>query len=172
MFIAALFTIAKQLEQFQCPSTNEQINKTWYTHIMKYCSTSEENDSVICATRMDLGDITSYRRTNTVQFFVVQWLSRVWLFAAPWTAAHQASLSFRMSWNALRLLPLSQWCHPTISSSVVPFSSSFFEVARKSKFIETENRTEAAGGSERGRENYCLMGREFCWGKWTSFRYR
>ena len=46
-----------------------------------------------------------------------------------------------------------------------PLLLQFFEVARKSKFIETENRIEAARGLERGRENYCLMGREFCWGK-------
>ena len=44
------------------------------------------------------------------QFSSVQSLSRVWLFATPWTAAHQASFS--------------RWCHPTISSFVVPFSSS------------------------------------------------
>ena len=46
---------------------------------------------------------------------VVQSLSRVWLFAVPWTAAHQASQSFGTSWSLLRLCPLSRWCHPTIS---------------------------------------------------------
>ena len=40
----------------------------------------------------------------------------------PWTAACQASLSFTISWSLLKLSPLSWWCHPTISSSVVPFS--------------------------------------------------
>ena len=30
---------------------------------------------------------------------VVQSFSRVWLFATPWTAAHQASLSFTISWT-------------------------------------------------------------------------
>ena len=28
----------------------------------------------------------------------------VWLFAAPWTAVHQASLSFTMSWSLLKLV--------------------------------------------------------------------
>ena len=51
---------------------------------------------------------------------VVQSLSRVWLFAVPWTAAHQASQSFGTSWSLLRLFPLSRWCHPTISSFVLP----------------------------------------------------
>ena len=38
--------------------------------------------------------------------------------ATPWTAAHQTSLSFTISRS-----PLNWWCHPTISSSVTPFSS-------------------------------------------------
>ena len=42
--------------------------------------------------------------------------------ATPWTAAHQASLSFTTPWSLLKLLPLNQWCCPMVSSSVVPFS--------------------------------------------------
>ena len=53
---------------------------------------------------------------------VVQLLSCVWLFAPPWTAAHQASLSFTVSWSLLKLMSWSQWSHPNISSSVIPFS--------------------------------------------------
>ena len=34
----------------------------------------------------------------------------------PWIAEHQASLYFNSC-------PIRQWCHPTISSSVAPFSS-------------------------------------------------
>ena len=40
---------------------------------------------------------------NSVQFSSVQLLSHVWLFATPWTAAHQASLSITNSWSSLRL---------------------------------------------------------------------
>ena len=47
-------------------------------------------------------------------------LSCVWLFSTPWTVAHQASLSITNSWS---LLKFTTWCHPTISSSAVPFSS-------------------------------------------------
>ena len=56
------------------------------------------------------------------QFSSFQLLSRVWLFVTPWTAACQASLSITNSQSLLKLCPLSQWCHPTISSSVIPFS--------------------------------------------------
>ena len=37
-------------------------------------------------------------------FAVVQLLSRVQLFATPWTAAHQAHLSFTISWSLLKLM--------------------------------------------------------------------
>ena len=52
----------------------------------------------------------------------VQSLSPVWLIVTPWTAACQApypSPTLRVYSNC----PLSQWCHPTISSSVIPFTS-------------------------------------------------
>ena len=61
---------------------------------------------------------------NLVKSFVVfQLLSYVWLFATPRTAALQASLSFTISQTLLNSCALSWWCHPTISSSVAPFSS-------------------------------------------------
>ena len=36
---------------------------------------------------------------SLLQFSSVQSLSHVWLFAIPWTAAHQASLSITISWS-------------------------------------------------------------------------
>ena len=57
-------------------------------------------------------------------FSSVQLLSHVRLFATPWIAVRQASLSITNSWSLLKLIcPSSWWCHPAISSSVVPFSS-------------------------------------------------
>ena len=60
-----------------------------------------------------------------VSFSSGQLLSRVQLFATLWTAAHQASLSITNSQSLLQthIHPLSQWCHPAISSSVIPFFS-------------------------------------------------
>ena len=46
---------------------------------------------------------------NNIQFSSVA--QSVQLFVTPWAAANSC--------------PLSRWCHPTISSSVVPFSSCF-----------------------------------------------
>ena len=49
--------------------------------------------------------------------------SRVRLFVTPWTAARQVSLSISTLGVHPNSCLLSRWCHPTISSSVVPFSS-------------------------------------------------
>ena len=43
--------------------------------------------------------------------------------ATPWTAARQASLSFTISWNLLKLIFIESVMLSTISSSVVPFFS-------------------------------------------------
>ena len=56
-------------------------------------------------------------------FSSVQSLSHVRLFVTQWTAPHQASLSIISSCRLPNPCPLRRWCHPTISSSVVPFSS-------------------------------------------------
>ena len=43
--------------------------------------------------------------------------------ATPWTAARQASLSPTLGGVYPNSCPLSRWCYPTISSSVISFSS-------------------------------------------------
>ena len=61
--------------------------------------------------------------TYYVQFSSVQLLSHVQLFVTPWTAACQTALSIPTPRVHQNPCPLSRWCHPTILSSVVPFSS-------------------------------------------------
>ena len=56
------------------------------------------------------------------QFSSVQLLSHVWLFAIPWTAARQASLSITNSWGLLKLMSIELvlppnhliLCHPLL----------------------------------------------------------
>ena len=43
---------------------------------------------------------------QTVRFFFVQSLSDVRVFATPWTAAHQASLSITNSWSLPQLISI------------------------------------------------------------------
>ena len=58
----------------------------------------------------------------TFIFSSVQLLSYVRLFVTPWITACQVSLSITNS-RSSSSCPSSRWCHPAISSSVVPFSS-------------------------------------------------
>ena len=46
-----------------------------------------------------------------------------WLFGTPWTAAHEESLSFTVFLSFHKLMSISRWSYPTMSSSVSPFSS-------------------------------------------------
>ena len=69
-----------------------------------------------------------------VQFSSVQSLSCVWLFATPWIAAHQASLSITNSWSSLKLtfielvMPSSHLilCFPLLLLSPIPRRSKVF----------------------------------------------
>ena len=57
-----------------------------------------------------------------ILFSSVQSLSCIWLFATPWTAAHQASLSITNSWSLLKLMSITSvmtsnhliLCHPLL----------------------------------------------------------
>ena len=68
-----------------------------------------------------LRSLTSSRKDlNILIFSSVQSLSRVQLFATPWTIAHQASLSITNSWNLVKLMSIESvvpsnhfiLCHP------------------------------------------------------------
>ena len=56
---------------------------------------------------------------------IVQLPSHVQLFVTPWTAAHQASLSFTISWSWLKFMSIESWCYLTTSSSAALFSFAF-----------------------------------------------
>ena len=55
------------------------------------------------------------------QFSSVQLFSHVQLFEIPWTAANQLPCPSSTSGDCSDSCPLSWWCHPTISSPLVPF---------------------------------------------------
>ena len=69
-------------------------------------------------------------------FFVFQSLSHAWLFATPWTIAHQASLSFTVSWHLLKLTSVESvmpsnhltLCRPLLLPSTFPGNSVFSNV--------------------------------------------
>ena len=67
-------------------------------------------------------------RWVSVQFSLVQSLSRVWLFATPWIAARQASLSITNSRSLLKLMPIESvmpsrhliFCRPFLLLPPIP----------------------------------------------------
>ena len=65
----------------------------------------------------------SYGKSMLIVFSSVQSLSRVWLFVTPWTAACRPPCPSPNPGVHSNSCPSSWWCHPAISSSVVPFSS-------------------------------------------------
>ena len=69
----------------------------------------------LCASNIQCFDLG-----GSVQF---KSLSHVWPFAVPWTAACQLLCPSPAPGACSNSWPSSRWCHPTISSSVIPFSS-------------------------------------------------
>ena len=82
------------------------------------------------------GAVRTRSSTGTMSYVVVQSLSSVRLFATPWTAARQASLSFTISQSLLRLMSIKsvmpsnhlilccpRLLLPSISPSIRVFSS-------------------------------------------------
>ena len=71
---------------------------------------------------------------SRLQFSSVQSLSHVWLFATPWIAAHQASLSITISQSSLKLMSIKSvmpsshliLCHPLLLLPPIPPSIRVF----------------------------------------------
>ena len=85
---------------------------------------------------LKLGCYFNTQSTSTSQFSSVQPLSRVQLFATPWTATPQASLSITISWSLPKLMSIKSMmpsnhlilCHtlfllPSIFPSIRVFSN-------------------------------------------------
>ena len=88
---------------------------------------------------------TTFKNVDTVQpwktyflsqFSSVQLLSRVWLFATPWIAARQASLSITNSRSLLKLMPIESvmpsshliLCHPLLLLPPIPPRITVFSI--------------------------------------------
>ena len=68
-------------------------------------------------------------------FSSVQSLSRIQLFATPWTAVARLPCPSPTPRADLNSHPQSRWFHPTISSSVIPFSSCLQSFPASGSFV-------------------------------------
>ena len=88
---------------------------------------------ILCA-RHHARCFVTFSKWTSVQFSSVQLLSHVWLFAIPWTAVHQTSLSISNSQSLPKLISIESvmpsnhliLCHPLLLlPSVFPRTSIF-----------------------------------------------
>jgi len=108
LFIETLLTIARMWKQPRCPLTDEWIKKFWYIYTMERHSTIKRNTFESFLMRlMNVEPIIqseeSQKEKDKHCISSVQSLSRVRLFATPWIAARQASLSITPG------LPVHHW---------------------------------------------------------------
>ena len=87
------------------------------SHNLKRIMTSLKLSNYSLFSDIDMG------RMNYISFVVVQLLIEGWLchsmdYSTPGFPVHQPSPGV-----CSNSCPLNQWCHPTISSSIIPFSS-------------------------------------------------
>ena len=83
---------------------------------MEYCSTTKKNEIMsLAATRMDLEIII----LSSVQFSCSVVSDSLWPHGLQHARPPFPSPTPRVYSNSC---PLSRWCHPTVSSSVIPFS--------------------------------------------------
>ena len=103
-----------------------------YILLLLSCSAAAAAKSLqLCPTLCDPIDgsppgsaIPGILQARTLEWVAISFSNacHVQFFATPWTAAYQASLSFTISPGACsNSCPSSQWCHPTILSSLIPF---------------------------------------------------
>ena len=68
MFITAPFAIAKRCKQPRCPSTDEWVNKMWYSHIVEYYLPIKRNELRIhITTWVSLARVMPSQRNQTVK---------------------------------------------------------------------------------------------------------
>ena len=126
MFMAALYIIARTWKQPRCPSADEWIRKLWYICTMECYSAIKNNtfESVLMRW-MKLELYTEWSKPERKTPIQYQFSRSVMSKSlrphesqnarppcpSPTPGVHSDSR------------PSSPWCHPAISSSVVPFSS-------------------------------------------------
>ena len=97
------------------------------------CFEKDKNRAVIAPGSWVMWSFLILKGSLVSKVSFVQWLSRVRLFAFPWTAACQASLSFTILWSLLELMSIESvmpsnlliLCRPLLLLQSFPASESY-----------------------------------------------
>ena len=108
MFIAALFAVPKKWKQCKCPSMEKWIKKMCI-YKMEYYLAVKKNEIMPYCSNMD-----GYQVSRSVMS------DSLWPHELQYARPPCPSPTPEVHPNPY---PLSRWCHPTISSSFIPFSS-------------------------------------------------
>ena len=125
-------------------TTGKTIALTRWTFVGKIMSLLIKKDPIGGRNKFKKKKKTSWK--CWYPFSSVQSLSHVWLFVTPWTAATRLPCPSPIPRVYPNSCPLGRWSHPTISSSVIPFSShlqsfpalGFFQM---SQFFESDGQS-------------------------------
>ena len=93
---------------------------------------------------------------NLILNCLVQSLSHIWLFVTPGLQHARPPCPSPTPRDCSNSCPLSQWCHPTISFSVVPFSSCLQPFPASGSFLMSQFFT-SGGQSIGASESVILM---------------
>ena len=96
------------------------------------------NINILLFTKLPVFSFWKFMNSQFSIFSSVQLLSHVRLFVTPQTAASQVSLSITTLGVYSNSCPLSQWCHPTISSSVIPLASRLQSFPASGSFLVSQ----------------------------------
>ena len=77
-------------------------------NLIVYCQHNQSKFVVLIHSRyqQEITDCILWTLTNCFLLLFSRWVMHVWLFATPWTAAHQASLPFIISRSLLKLMSI------------------------------------------------------------------
>ena len=106
------------------------VEEKWIKHPFSFSVSRFRNDSSggsmlnmtdLLETQVTVVMIRCWVNLESFQFSSVQSLSHVWLFATPWIAARQASLSITNSWSSLKLKSIESVMPPNHLILCCPF---------------------------------------------------
>ena len=126
MFRAVLFTIAKTWKPPRCLLIDERIKKMWCICTTEYKSIHKEGNNAICSNMDGSKDDHAKRNKSERERSTSYQFSHSVFFDSlrPHEPQHARPLCLSPTARVYaNPCPLSWWCHPTISSSVIPFSS-------------------------------------------------